>query len=265
MMTIENAINRLEDIVSGCYKKKFPKSKLRRNTEEAVKLIRFDFMTMSRINNPNVKLESFTKIVDIVLDDTLMASNSSLTYKEYCKNKAELHTIMKYPDVIDECINCCDVIQKRISEGADIIKNDTMSVQKLSKKYYHKYLYFKDDLIGSQYVWVKNIHLDEEGHFQIDGVMLYTDIQKSIFGLKEIENFPVEDFNDFGDPKNPFTKCEDLDEALKQPIDRRLKSHIVTLDEVAEDILFVFTLFNDIHLPPMGNLLKSIRSHQNYK
>lgn len=265
MMTIENAINRLEDIVSGCYKKKFLKSKLRRNTEEAVKLIRFDFMTMSRINNPNVKLESFTKVVDIVLDDTLMASNTSLTYKEYCKNKMESHDIMKYPDILDECVNCCDVILKRISEGADVIKNDTMSVQKLSKRYYHKYLYFKDDLIGSQYVWVKSIHLDEEGHFQIDGVLLYTDIQKSIFGLKEIENFPVEDFNDFGDPENPFTRCEDLDAALKQPIDRRLKSHIVTLDEVAEDILFIFTWFNDIHLPPMGNLLKSIRSHQNYK
>lgn len=116
-MTIENAISRLEDIVSGCYRKKFPESELRMNTDEAIKLLKFDCKTMSDTDSSNVKRESFIRIIDIVLDDTLISSNTSLTYKEYCKSKMEAHTLMKYPDVVDECINCCNVIIKKLSLG----------------------------------------------------------------------------------------------------------------------------------------------------
>lgn len=259
MMTIEMAISRLEDIVSGCYKKKFLKSELRRNTDEAVKQLKFDFMTMLKINSDKTKLESFNKVIDIVLDDTLMSPNNSLTYKEYCKGKKKSHTIMKYPDVLDECINCCNVIINGIADGSDIVGDDTMSVRELNRKYVNKYLYFRNDDIGSQYVWVKNIHKNTDGYFVVDGTVIFTNGVNNTIGLYDVQNYPIEDFYNFGDKENRFKRCEDLYNAINKPMDTRLKSHVVTSKEVAEDILFTFTWFYEIHIPDLAKILKGLK------
>ena len=69
----------------------------------------------------------------------------------------------------------------------------------------------------------------------------------------------MENFYNFGDKDNRFTDCDDLEEALMKPMDTRLKSHIITCKEVAEDILFTFTWFYEIHIPELAKILKTLK------
>ena len=46
MMTLEQAINRLEDMVSGNYQIQFPNSELRLNTKDSAELIKFNLMSI---------------------------------------------------------------------------------------------------------------------------------------------------------------------------------------------------------------------------
>ena len=52
---------------------------------------------------------------------------------------------------------------------------------------------------------------------------------------------------------------KDLEAALLSPMDTRIKSHIITIKEAAEDILFIFTWFYEIHMPDMAKVLKTLK------
>jgi hypothetical protein len=261
MLTLEQAINRLEDLVSGCYRQRFPKSPLRTNTRESIDLIKFSFMTMLNMSQESVRTTAFENIVDIVLDHTPLPhswqNNDMVDYIDYAKKKGPDHILFRFPDVVEECIECCDVILKRLENNQE--DEAAAAVYELNNKYFHKYLYFRDNAIGSQYVWVKNIHKNKDGNFEVDGTVIFTNGVNNTIGLYDVENHPIEDFHCFGDKENRFTKCRDLDDALQKPMDTRLKNHVITSKEVAEDILFTFTWFYEIHIPELAKILKGIK------
>lgn len=265
MMTLEKAISRLEDIVSGTYKQKFLNSELRNNPKESAELLKFSFMSLLKIKKSSVRSAALETILTTILDDTPLPDqwqkNGLVTYLDNAQNMREDQGILHYPDVIAECIECCDVILKKIGaeESTLMNSNDGMTVRELNRQYVNKYLYFRNDEIGSQYVWVKNIHKNVESHFEIDGTVIFTNGVNNTIGLYEIQNHPVEDFYNFGDKNDRFTKCEDLDEALHEPMDTRLKNHIISCKEVAEDVLFTFTWFYEIHIPEMAKILKTLK------
>jgi hypothetical protein len=259
MLTLEQAINRLENIVSGAYRKKFEKSALRTNTRATTEQVRFDLMTILRIPQQEPKMEALDNIINLVLDNTQMPetwqNGSKKTYADYCKTLGMDHVIMQYPDVAEECVECCNVIINRLDENTDA---DTTAIYELNSKYRHKYLYFRDDNIGSQYVWVKNIHKNKDNHFEIDGTVIFTNGITNTIGLYDVENHPIEDFYCFGDKENRFTKCVDVDDELQRPMDTRLKNHVITGKDVVEDVLFTFTWFYEIHLPDLAKIIRTL-------
>lgn len=263
MMTLEQAINRLEDMVSGCYQQQFPNSELRNNTKEAVEVLKFSFMSILKLQNKKIRNDAFNTIINTVLDDTPLPKTwqktGNTTYIEYCKSTKELNKILKYPDIVEECIECCNIINQRMNEEYTQEDLADHSLQDLNRKYYHKYFYFRNNDIGSQYVWVKKIKKNDKDNFLIDGTVIYTNGTNNSIGLYEIQDYPVENFYNFGDKNNRFTSCEDLDNALHSPIDTRLKSHVVNGKEVAEDILFIFTWFYEIHIPDLAKILKTLK------
>lgn len=263
MMTLEQAINRLEDMVSGCYQQKFPDSELRNNTKEAVDVLKFSFMSILKLQNEKIKKESLDTIFNTVLDDTPMPKMwqkvGGITYIEHCRSKKDQHRLLKYPDLVEECIECCNVIIKHLNDDSTPEEMADHALQELNRKYFHKYFYFRNNDIGSQYVWVKRIKKNDEGNFLVDGTVIYTNGTNNSIGLYEIKDYPVENFYNFGDKTNKFTSCEALDKALQCPMDTRLKSHIITCKDAAEDILFTFTWFYEIHIPEMAKILKTLK------
>lgn len=263
MMTLEQAINRLEDMVSGCYQQQFPKSELRSNTKEAVDLIRFNFNTILKIRNEDVRAAAFDTILHTVLDDTPLPKSwqkkGMKTYLDLCKMKARDQRIMQFPDVAEECLDTCNVILQRLEEDGSDVDIEDQALNELNRRYHHKYFYFRNNDIGSQFVWIKAIKKDEMSHFIVDGTVIFTNGVNNTIGLYEVKDYPVENFYNFGDQENRFTECEDLEKALMQPMDTRLKSHVVNSREVAEDILFTFTWFYEIHIPDLAKILKTLK------
>ena len=262
-MTLEQAINRLEDMVSGCYQQQFLKSELRNNTKEAVELLKFNLMSILKLQNEEVRKQAFNSIIDIVLDNTQVPKswqkNGVKTYADLCRTRKETHKILLYPDMVEECIECCNIIQKKLAEDETPEALEDHALQSLNRRYFHKYLYFRNNDVGSQYVWIKKFTKDKEGHFLVTGTVIYTNGVNNTIGLYEVKDSPVENFYNFGDKNNRFTDCNDLEEALLKPMDTRLKSHIITCKEVAEDILFTFTWFYEIHIPELAKILKTLK------
>ena len=171
MMTLEQAINRLEDMVSGCYQQQFLKSELRNNTKEAVELLKFNLMSILKLQNEAVRDQAFNSIIDIVLDNTQVPKswqNKGLkTYADFCRNRKDIHKILQYPDIVEECIECCNIIQKKLDEDETPEELADHALQSLNRRYFHKYLYFRNNDVGSQYVWIKkftrngNCHLHQ--------------------------------------------------------------------------------------------------------
>lgn len=263
MMTLEQAINRLEDMVSGCYQQQFPKSELRSNTKEAVECIKFNFKTILKIRNEDVRNASFDTILHTVLDDTPLPKSwqkkGMKTYLDFCKMKDRDQRIMQFPDVAEECIDCCNVILQRLGEDESDMDSGDIALQELNRRYHHKYFFFRNNDIGSQFVWIKHIKRDEMGYFTVDGTVIFTNGVNNTIGLYEVQDHHIEDFYCFGDPENRFTDCDQLVEALNKPMDTRLKSHVVNSKQVAEDILFTFTWFYEIHIPDLAKILKTLK------
>ena len=261
MMTLEQAIRRLEDMVSGCYQQQFPESELRKNTKASVEMIRFNFMSILKLQNEDVRKSSYDTILHTVLDNTPLPKSwqkrGMKTYLDLCINRND--EVLNSPDIAKECIECCDVILKRLKdEDAEESSNDH-ELYELNRKYFHKYFYFRNNDVGSQYVWVKKITRDDMGHFNIDGTVIYTNGVNNTIGLYEVKDSPIENFYNFGDKNRRFTTCEDFECALQQPMEYGLKSHIITCKDAAKDILFIFTWFYEIHIPEMAKILKSIK------
>lgn len=263
MMTLEQAISRLEDMVSGCYKQAFPKSELRTNTKESVELLKFSFMSLLKVKKTALRQVAMENIMTTVLDNTALPKSwqkdGMKTYLDYCRTKEAEHSILKYPDVIEECVECCNVILNRLEDDLPGSESDDMSIKELNRIYHHKYLYFRDDDIGSQYVWVKSFSRDDQGHFLLTGTVIFTNGINNTIGLYDVEDHPIEEFYNFGDKSHPFTKCEDLDKALQKPMDTRLKNHVITCKDVVDDVLFTFTWFYEIHIPELAKILKSMK------
>ena len=262
MMTLEQAINRLEDMVSGNYQIQFPNSELRLNTKDSAELIKFNLMSILKMHSEEVRRSAFDTILRTVLDDTPLPDSwqrrGMKTYMDYCAAKIKMHRIMKYPDVVEECIDCCNVILTRLNE-TDIVEEETdKDLHDFNRRYFHKYLYFRNNDVGSQYVWVKKISRDGENHFVVTGTVIYTNGINNTIGLYEVKDFPIENFYCFGDKQNRFTDIKDLEDALLSPMDTRIKSHLITVKELAEDILFTFTWFYEIHMPDLAKILKTL-------
>lgn len=260
-MTLEQAICRLEDMVSGCYQQQFPDSELRKNTKASVELIRFNFMSILKLTNEDVRKSSYETILKTVLDTTplpkVWQKKGMKTYMDLCL--ANNKEIMNYPDIAEECIECCNVILKHIDEEMELDDSRDHELHELNRKYHHKYFYFRNNDVGSQYVWLQKFSRDEEGHFLVDGTVIYTNGVNNTIGLYDVKDFPVENFYNFGDKNNRFTDSVQLENALESPMDTRLKSHIITCREAAADILFTFTWFYEIHMPEMARILKGIK------
>lgn len=264
MITLEKAICRLENIVSGS-KQKFLKSDLRNNTKEAVEILKFSFMTLLKMKKDDLRDVAYTHIYETVLDDTptpeYWQKKDVMTYSDICNKIKKEKSILQDPAILNECIECCNIILKKLESDdiAMLMKTDSLSVKELNRKYTGKYLYFRDDDIGSQYVWVKNIHKNNDGHFEVDGTVIFTNGVNNTIGLYDVQNHPIEDFYNFGDKNDRFTRCDDLDDALHEPMDTRLKNHIISCREVVEDILFIFTWFYEIHIPEVAKILKTFK------
>lgn len=263
MMTLEQAINRLEDMVSGCYQQQFLESDLRNNTKESAELLKFSFMSLVKLQNVEVRKQAFHTIINTVLDDTPLPKQwqkkGMTTLRDRARAKEDAHMIMQYPEVDEECIDCCNVILQRLAEDETPEMLADHALQSLNRRYRHKYFYFRSNDVGSQYVYVKRISRDKDGHFLLDGTVIYTNGVNNTIGLYDVKEAPVEDFYNFGDKQNRFTDCDAFEEALLKPMDTRLKSHVITCREVAEDILFIFTWFYEIHLPELAKILKTLK------
>lgn len=250
-------------MVSGCYQQQFPDSELRNNPKDSAELIRFNLMSIIKLKNEEVRVSAFDTILHTVLDDTLLPKSwrrkGMKTYIDFCKTRIKDHKVMNSPGVAEECMECCDVILKRLGDDEKREEETDRPLHELNRKLYHKYLYFRNNDVGSQYVWVKKIHRDPADHFLLDGTVIYTNGVNNTIGLYETKDTPVENFYNFGDKNNRFTDAYELESALLKPMDTRLKSHIITCKEAAEDILFIFTWFYEIHMPEMAKILKTIK------
>jgi hypothetical protein len=261
MMTLEQSICRLENLVSGT-KQKFLNSDLRNNTRESVELLKFNFRSLLKIKKESLREASLSSIYEIIFDYTptpeYWQKRDITTYIDFCKHMEKERPILQDPDVLNECLECCTIILRHLDENLPE-PSDDMSVRELNRRYVNKYLYFRDDDIGSQYVWVKKIHKNEEGRFTIDGTVIFTNGVNNTIGLYDVEGRPVEEFYCFGDKDHPFTRCDELDEALQEPMETRLKNHVITCRDVAEDVLFTLTWFYEIHIPELAKILKSLK------
>lgn len=250
-------------MVSGCYQQQFPDSELRNNPKDSAELIRFNLMSIIKLKNEEVRVSAFDTILHTVLDDTPLPKSwrrkGMKTYIDFCKTKIKDHKVMNSPGVAEECMECCDIILKRLGDDEKREEETDRPLYELNRKLYHKYLYFRNNDVGSQYVWVKKIHRDPADHFLLDGTVIYTNGVNNTIGLYETKDTPVENFYNFGDKNNRFTDAYELESALLKPMDTRLKSHIITCKEAAEDILFIFTWFYEIHMPEMAKILKTIK------
>lgn len=250
-------------MVSGCYQQQFPDSELRNNPKDSAELIRFNLMSIIKLKNEEVRVSAFDTILHTVLDDTLLPKSwrrkGMKTYIDFCKARIKDHKVMNSPGVAEECMECCDIILKRLGDDEKREEETDRPLHELNRKLYHKYLYFRNNDVGSQYVWVKKIHRDPADHFLLDGTVIYTNGVNNTIGLYETKDTPVENFYNFGDKNNRFTDADELESALLKPMDTRLKSHIITCKEAAEDILFIFTWFYEIHMPEMAKILKTIK------
>lgn len=227
MKTIEEAINEIEDYVSGEYNTTFPESELRKDTENCIEFLKFNFNTLLMAKKKEVKDSAIKNIREIVIGPKKVGNNSRIEY-----SNADYF--------IKTCIEDCSIIAVRLSE-ASISNEDTMTVKELSDKYRGKFLYFNGDEDGSQYVYVDDIHRGRNTKdFEIDGVMIDIDHQENSIKIYEITDYFVGRFYYFGDDADPWTKCSELDEALQtRPIDTSLPSHVVSAKEVIINILSI--------------------------
>ena len=226
MKTLEEAILSIEDSVSGHYRHPFHESELRKNLEENVEFLKFNLETLLKAKRKEVKDSAMKNIRDIVLDtQPLEPRTSRLMDSEY---------------TIKTCILDCETILMRLAES-NPEEGDTMSVQDLNEEYSGKYLYFNGDESGAQYVLVKNIHKGKDGYFEVDGIMIKVDWQDNTVAVEDISNYSFTDFYYFDDEEEPFTKCSDLDRALKsQPMDTSLPSHVRSAEEVVGEVIEAF-------------------------
>ena len=87
---------------------------------------------------------------------------------------------------------------------------------------------------------IKNI----EGNFYFQGIMIEWDCQENYIQIYECEQLSITGLMYFeynwNDGEEPHT-CEELDNALmSRPIDTSMPSHLMTVDEVAKDIVETF-------------------------
>lgn len=136
-----------------------------------------------------------------------------------------------------------DGVEKTLSNVIEKEKVAVMGLEELNNKYRGKFLYFNGDEDGCQWLYVKEFK-NIEGDFYFVGTMIEWDCQENYIQIYECGNRPVADlmyFNyNWNNGEKPHT-CEELDEALmSQPIDTSMPSHLMTVNEVAKDIINVF-------------------------
>lgn len=236
MQSIEEAIIEIENMVCGRYREIFPKSKLRNNPKENIEFLKFNFETLSKAKNNDVKFNAFENILNIVLDDHDVPDswkvNNIVNYFDYCRSKKEDHRLIKYPSDCKNCARACDEILIRLEED-EKDNNDTMSVKELNDKYKGKYLYFNGDENGWQHVVVNNIHKDKDGYLCVDGFMINMDAQDNIIQTYGINNEKFGCFYYFDN----YTNCGELDKALmSSPIDTECEDHLEEPGDIFMDV-----------------------------
>ena len=276
MYTLEEAIQFIEDTVSGCYREKFPDSKLRKNTREQIEFLKFNFETLSKTKDKNVKLNAIENIFNIVFDNTLIPESwrkeGINTFYEYNKNKGFDHRLLDRKHDNYKCIECCDIIINRLNE--EISEKDDLSIAELNNRYVGKWLYFNGDESGSEWLYVKNIHRDIKiPVICVDGILIRYNGQSFRISVDAVENVNFGNFYYFGcegkDDENygGYTKCTTLNKAIMStPLDTNLNSHIVSSKDVVIDILNIFAwMFKneyDTRIPEIGKIFDEIIQYE---
>lgn len=134
-----------------------------------------------------------------------------------------------------------EIVDKKLAEQEELSKANADGLKKLNEKYKGKFLYFNGDENGCQWLYVDEIFI-RYGNFHFKGVMIEWDCQGDALQIYNcpslyIDNCMYFSYNFGGSvPKT----CEELDAALmRQPIDTNRENHIMTAEEVAEDVMNV--------------------------
>lgn len=236
MKTIEQAIVDIEDSVSRCYHHSFENSKLRTATEDNIEFLKFNFGSMLNSKKEDVKKAAFERIIDIVVDDSVMGTG--MTYKEKARTESRILDKGNQKDYLKACIDDCDVIINRLAENES--NDGEMSVKEIKDKYVGKYLIFNGDEDGMQIVYVEDINYRGDG-FYIDGYMI--DLCNTNHENGEgILMYDIVDWGigDFWYADDDIETTNDLDEFLQSsPIDldkKEFPSHVITKEKAAEVI-----------------------------
>ena len=134
-----------------------------------------------------------------------------------------------------------DGVEKTLTNVIEKEKAVVTGLEELNNKYCGKFLFFNGDENGCQWFYLKEIK-NIMGDFYFKGVMIEWDCQENDIQIYECDGKCIADFMYFSynfggsEPKT----CEELDAALmRQPIDTNRKNHIMTAEEVAEDVMNV--------------------------
>ena len=136
-----------------------------------------------------------------------------------------------------------DGVEKTLDNVIEKEKAAVIGLEELNNKYRGKFLFFNGDEDGCQWLYVEEIK-NIEGHFYFQGTMIEWECQENYIQIYECEQLSITDLRYFEynwkDGEEPHT-CEELDEALmSRPIDTSMPSHLMTVDEVARDIVNTF-------------------------
>lgn len=136
-----------------------------------------------------------------------------------------------------------DGVEKTLDNVIEKEKAVVTGLEELNNKYCGKFLFFNGDENGCQWFYVEEIK-NIGGDFYFQGIMIEWDCQENNIQIYECEQLSIVHFMYFNynwnDGEEPHT-CEELDRALmSRPIDTSMPSHLMTVDEVARDIIKIF-------------------------
>lgn len=252
MISLEGAIQEVEDIVSWNYHKSFPNSEFRKDLENNAEYVKSQAQMILKFKK---KKDAVLKAIETI---------ENLVIGEKKKDGSRLYDIQEDGNLkvheyqVEDLIEYCDVIKKRIAESKSS-KDQKMTIKDLNDKYVGKYLYFNGDEDGEQIILVNNIHQGKDG-LEVDGCFIdlcntnHQDGEGVL--ISEVEDYDFGDFWYFDSYEDP----EELDKALQEsPIDTDLETHVMTTDEVMYEILNIITWAFDDFDPKLFSLFGGIK------
>lgn len=139
MISLEGAIQEVEDIVSWNYHKSFPDSEFRKDLENNAEYVKSQAQMILKFKK---KKDAVLKAIETI---------ENLVIGEKKKDGSRLYDIQEDGNLkvheyqVEDLIEYCDVIKKRIAESKSS-KDQKMTIKDLNDKYVGKYIFISMEM-----------------------------------------------------------------------------------------------------------------------